>query len=559
MRCGAILDDDKLPSHVLDDLPVINLGGVKRWSDFILALGCGRLDKLDTIKPIPQNVPALIIAVDLNYDTDTSVTKSNAAMQQASREFKAYANVQWSSGVDGQPPTGAVIGWGLITACAMLHPDIPIVAAVYTGWPSTMRQDAMTVLTVGQLLALSDPGRYDPGHNVFSCACEAVQALQSDPKEAIKAAMPALRDQLLVRLGAKRAAIAPTLLPVPWSAEAIIQAFEAEPSDFTLDQHLAKQGLEAWTRDGTPISFDLRSLFLDVLQAPGSGSSPALAHTRPGGAVYKFVNQICDLSKQCWEEPASVIRDNVGVLDDPSRTPPKQIIKRYDDKGNDNGESHQSARLLGLVFASVEAAGRSRKRLDSPWDLEKDAPSTVGDRTLRQYMKALWTAFPADEEEVSEQVLLTHVRDLANKNESQPARALLQLDVTSEDAVQEQGFRDLVRRGIVCRVVQKNASSEGLSLAGHPKSVQHSDSYLERKTTINRLLGWLNYEENNLLRTPKIFYGKSAGAEALRMIIYGESGLPRHLREAARWYHGQHYQGDHKKDQCPPHCAAPEG
>jgi len=554
-------DDPKTLTPQLSGLPIRSLGVVQAWGQFVKALSEGDLNRLTELQTMPLDMPGLIIGVDLNFTHDPTVPNSNEEMENLGQAESALRGVRWSQHVGGAPPmpgtppTGAIVGWGLLMASTIRHPDVPIVVAPYSGYGQTIGFDAMAVLSVGQLIAATRPGVYGTSEYPFALACELVRELPSDAGEAVKAAMPALREQLLVRLGATPATFFPTLLPAPWSVESLMGIFcdAADASD--LDSRLARSGLEAWTRDGTIVSFDLRSLFLDLLTSAGGGPPVlALLHVKTDGGVHKFISQIRQMAQEYWNEPAAVVQDNATELSSPTYLPKKRIIRRY---ANQTEESHAMAQLLGLVFASVEATYSSRKRLDERWDPEQDNASTSGTHTLRQYLQKLVMIFPSDEE-MTEDSLLTRVRQLA-AGHSAPACTLLGMDVTDDEVTQERRLRTLVGRAVEIDVVNRDARTKKLTCAMHPSSAQFSDSHAERKAVINKLLGWAHPEDNNLRRILKPFYPAGGLADALRLIINGDGGFPRHLRAAARWYHETYHTTDHKKGRCSPHCDESEG
>ena len=87
-------------------------------------------------------------------------------------------------------------------------------------------------------------------------------------------------------------------------------------------------------------------------------------------------------------------------------------------------------------------------------------------------------------------MLLTHVRDLANRTKASRRAASTGRD--ERGCSPNKAFGISSDAGLCAALFRTPVAGAQL---GGTRGVQHSDSYLEQRTTINRLLGWLNYRK----------------------------------------------------------------
>lgn len=389
---GVVRVEDESAVSPSDSLPVLDLGQIRRWMDFIAGLREGRIqvERAGERTPLRLEVPGVIVTIDFRFSADKSTPPFNAATAAMwAQQSPVLTKVSWSKGLRAKN-TGVLIGATLSGFLASSKADVPLVPALHTLAPEETGCDVSNVLLVGQLLAV---GGYTLGQKdddePFEAAFNHIRELPRTAEAAIIRAMPLLRHQLLRRLGVPGEERdgdikePPTLFLVqPDSLLHLLNQFDAADTDEDLDRRLEHAGLEVWTREGKCLCFDLRSLFLDLLE-PAPMSRPwgmlPLAVVKSGPAR-TFVEQINAAVGSSFEAAAAVVQANL-----PGQKGSTDQIKSC---------KHPTTRLLALVFAYADEVirrqGTFNNALARNWDWVEDCE--VPDATsppMRSVLRAM--------------------------------------------------------------------------------------------------------------------------------------------------------------------------
>ncbi len=374
-------------------LPVAEVGRIREWGSFVLGLSRGGIfcelppdyKKCGPIEHEPD-----IITIDFKFSNDETTPHKDPKRAQLSGE-PVYAEIFWPEHLVAKN-TGVLIGATL--AGLGQGWDVPAVHSLHTGFAADTFRDVPTVLLVGQMLALGG-FHFSEDRNPVVDAYKYFKKVPSDPEDAILKAIPSFRRTLLERLGLGSGADNEPvrLYPNADSIQHLRNCFDSVNNVNELDRRLDVIGLEFWDRAGKAHCLDLRSLFMDHLDSSLAdehewGKLP-LSSVKPPDTtddekppaealtLFQYVERVNELVKS-YSHAADIVRANT-----------QEITRKI------RQVAHPSARLMGLVFAYVQATITICEDFKTavllPWNHRTDGPGEErhGAYTLKDCLKAL--------------------------------------------------------------------------------------------------------------------------------------------------------------------------
>ncbi len=369
------LEDHPEPANYaqMSQLP-LKYHQIKNWKLFCEDLSRGDLPRFH------------LLTMDFCFDEDRS-TPAKGEKGQVHNDYleePLLSNLAWSPHLLF---TNSGVLMGATLACLGVYRDIPIGAAVYTGYPILVSQDMTTAMLVTQILATCGvPLNF---HNTAEMLRSTLAYIHDAPANCVGAipfALEHFRNQLL-----KRARDGQPLLVDSEQIHRLLSLCETVHDETSLNSQLDKMGLKLTDNDATCHHFDLRSLFADKLirmkkiagknDVEGIQPSLSLSEFKEGGDILRFLTEL----KQKELDHGKII----DFFDHDLGTPERSVKEVFQDK-------HE--RLIVLVIGWCLAYMENYKLFSEPWDPFNDEYDVATEQeTMPRQLKSLMQIFNACE------------------------------------------------------------------------------------------------------------------------------------------------------------------